>query len=74
VLAKVRALNRVELVGETVRAALNVLALGAPDWLRMHAQPEWVDHYDRPAEDARLTSQKAEREERVARSGADGAA
>jgi len=34
---KVRALNRVELVGETLRAALNVLAVVAPDWLRVHA-------------------------------------
>jgi transposase len=31
VLAKARALNRVELVGETLRAALNALAVVAPD-------------------------------------------
>jgi len=43
ILAKVRALNRVELVGETLRATLNVLAIVAPDWLRAHALPDWVD-------------------------------
>jgi len=74
VLAKVRALNRVELVGETLRAALNALAVVVPEWLRAHAQPEWVDRYDRPAEDDRLPSKKAEREALVQRIGADGAA
>jgi len=34
VLAAVRACNRLECVGETLRAALNELAVVAPDWLR----------------------------------------
>src|ERR1700704_4553774 len=34
VLAAVRVLNRLERVGETMRAALNSLAVVAPDWLR----------------------------------------
>src|SRR5213592_3330026 len=34
VLASIRALNRLELVGETLRAALNELATVAPGWLR----------------------------------------
>ena len=34
VLASIRALNRLELVGETLRATLNELATVAPDWLR----------------------------------------
>jgi len=34
VLAAVRTLTRLERVGETLRAALNELAAGAPDWLR----------------------------------------
>lgn len=37
VLAKIRALNRVLCVGETLRHALNCLALVAPDWLRAHS-------------------------------------
>jgi hypothetical protein len=74
VLAKVRALHRVELVGETLRAALHVLALVAPDWLCAQAQPEWIDRYDRPAADDRSPRKKAEREVLVERIGADGAA
>jgi transposase len=34
VLAKIRALNRIEGVGETFRAALNSLAVAAPEWLK----------------------------------------
>ena len=34
ILQAVRELNRVERVGETLRAALNALAQAAPEWLR----------------------------------------
>ena len=37
VLAKIRALNRVLCVWETMRAALDSLAVVAPDWLRAHS-------------------------------------
>jgi transposase len=40
VLAAIRVLNRLELVGETVRHALNSLAVVAPDWLRVWVPPE----------------------------------
>jgi transposase len=40
VLGAIRAINRLELVGEAMRAALNALAIAAPEWLRGHAQPE----------------------------------
>jgi transposase len=45
VLAAIRTLNRLELVGETLRAALNVLAVTAPEWTRDHTTSEWVDRY-----------------------------
>src|SRR6266511_5644888 len=45
VLAAIRVLNRLELVGETVRHALNSLAVVAPDWLRAQVPPEWFDRY-----------------------------
>ena len=45
VLAAVRALTRLECVGETLRHALHVLAEVAPEWLRAWAQPEWVERY-----------------------------
>jgi transposase len=53
VLAKIRALNRVLCVGETLRHALNCLAIVAPDWLLDHSQPEWVERYEARMEDAR---------------------
>jgi transposase len=53
VLAKIRALNRVLCVGETLRHALNCLAIVAPDWLLAHSQPEWVEGYQARMEDAR---------------------
>ena len=43
VLAAVRVLNRLETVGETLRAALNALAAAAPDWLREQVEPEWFE-------------------------------
>ena len=45
VLAAVRALNRLELVRETLGHTLEVLAGAVPDWLRAHALPEWVRRY-----------------------------
>jgi hypothetical protein len=36
--AAIRAVNRLECVGETMRHALNVLAEVAPDWLIEHMQ------------------------------------
>ena len=43
VLAAIRALNRLLSVGETLRQALNALAVAAPDWLQAHLDPVWVD-------------------------------
>ena len=53
VLAAVRALNRVELAAETMRHALNSLAVAAPEWLRTISQPAWGERYSRRAEDDR---------------------
>ena len=39
--AAIRVLNRLELLGETLRATLNDLATVAPDWLREIAPPPW---------------------------------
>src|SRR5919199_4799122 len=47
ILAAVRALNRLEGVGETFRHALNGLAVAAPEWLRALSPPEWVERYGR---------------------------
>ncbi len=62
VLAKIRALNRVLCVWETMRAALNSLAVVAPDWLRAHSHPEWVERYGPRSEDSRSPVGEAARE------------
>ncbi|MFF1740771.1 IS1182 family transposase [Streptomyces mirabilis] len=45
VLAAVRTLNRMEFVGETLRAALEGLAAAAPQWLTGLVTAEWVRRY-----------------------------
>ncbi|MET8631135.1 IS1182 family transposase [Kitasatospora sp. NPDC004669] len=45
VLAAVRTLNRMEFVGESLRAALEVLAAAAPQWLTPLVTTEWVKRY-----------------------------
>jgi transposase len=54
VLADVRGLNRLERVGETLRAALNELAVMAPDWLHALAPAACYDRYSRRVENYRL--------------------
>jgi transposase len=58
VVAAVRLMNRVELVGETLRAALNELAVEAPDWLRTVAPSEWYERYQRRSDHGRLPKGK----------------
>ncbi|MGI4800321.1 MAG: IS1182 family transposase [Janthinobacterium lividum] len=72
VLAAVRNLNRLELVGETLRAALNVLSVAVPGWLRALAPPEWHERYDRRVEEMRLPQTGPKRDAYVAAVGADG--
>src|SRR5437868_12114682 len=72
VLAAVRVLNRLELVAETLRAALNALATVAPDWLRGWAPLEWYERYGKRIEDARLPREKAAREAYAQMVGEDG--
>src|SRR5256886_14469648 len=47
VLAAIRVLNRLELVAETLRAALNAVATIAPDWLPAVTPPAWYERYSR---------------------------
>jgi transposase len=72
VLAAVRGLNRLERVGETARAALNELAVVAPDWLQALAPPAWYERYSRRVENYRLPKAEKERLELAATIGADG--
>src|SRR5881227_3612921 len=72
VLAAIRTLNRLELVGETLRAALNELATIAPDWLREVAPKDWYGRYAHRVEDGRLPRAEAEREAYARTVGGDG--
>lgn len=72
VLAAVRKLNRLETVGETLRAALNVLAVAAPDWLLEQVTPDWFDRYGARFEQYRLPQERAEQGELAVLIGRDG--
>ena len=54
ILAAIRNLNRLEYVGETLRSALNALAIVLPDWLSKIVSPDWFDRYSKPVEESRL--------------------
>ena len=72
ILAVVRGLNRLELVGETMRHALDVLSTVAPQWLRERVSPEWVKRYVRRFDNHRLPKSKEARQAEGEKIGADG--
>src|SRR3954454_18645499 len=72
VLAAVRDLSFLELVAETLRAALDDVAAVAPDWLRAGAKPGWCERYGRRVEDYRLPKSREERDTLALEVGADG--
>jgi transposase len=72
VLASVRDLNRLELVGRALQSALDAIADYAPDWLRAWVAPEWYDRYGQLLTEFRLPQKLAEREALAVRIGWDG--
>jgi transposase len=72
VLAAVHDLHLLELVAETLRAALDDLAAVVPGWLRGIARPGWFERYGRRVEDYRLPKRREEREALALVVGADG--
>jgi transposase len=74
VLAAARLLNRLELVGETMRCALDALAGEAPEWWAAPLPAEWVERYGRRFTDWRLPTRQSEREALAHAIGADGGA
>jgi transposase len=72
ILAAVHDLHLLELVAETLRAALDDLAAIVPDWLRTIAQPVWFKRYARRIEDYRLPKRRDEREALAIAIGQDG--
>jgi transposase len=72
VLAAIRVMNRLELVAETLRAALNALATVAPTWLQALAPPVWYERYGTRIEDTRLPQGQAKRDAYAQMVGEDG--
>jgi transposase len=72
VLAAIRTLNRLELVGETLRHALNQLAEVAPDWLRPRLPAAWIERYSARIDSFRLPKADTARQALAATIGADG--
>jgi transposase len=72
VLSAIRAVTRLECVGETLRAALNTLSLVAPDWLLSNTDEEWVERYNTRIEDYHQPKSKNKREELANIYGEDG--
>src|SRR5918992_1488288 len=72
VLAAIRVLSRLELVAETLRAALNDLATVAPAWLQELAPRDWYERDGKRIEDARLPRANAAREAYARTVGEDG--
>jgi transposase len=72
VLAKVRAINRLMCVGETMRFALNSLAVVAGPWLLEHSEPEWLERYGHRIEEMHLPHKPTERQALAEIIGRDG--
>ena len=72
VLAAIRTLNRLDLVGETLRHALNVLAEVVPDWLGAQAPRAWYERYGTRFEEGEQPRTPAERQALTEQVGADG--
>ncbi len=63
---------RLELVGETLRAALNDLTVQAPDWVRAVVRTEWYERYQRRSKQGRLPKGKEARNSYAKTVGEDG--
>jgi transposase len=61
ILSAVRNLNRLEIVGETLHHALNVLAQVDPTWLKRQVTSEWFERYGQRFTDYRLPKVEGDR-------------
>lgn len=72
ILAAIRTLHRLENIGETLRHALNQLAIAAPAWLREHAEAAWVERYAQRIEQYHLPKSDPARRDLALTIGQDG--
>ena len=71
-LAAIRTLNRLELLGETMRAALNEVAAANSAWLQDMAPAAWYERYGHRIEERRLPRSASDREALALQVGQDG--
>jgi transposase len=71
VLASVREMNRYEIVGETMRAALNQLSDVAPEFVKDIAKADWYDRYARRIENFRLPRATSDKKDFATQVGKD---
>ncbi|WP_329433298.1 IS1182 family transposase [Streptomyces sp. NBC_01280] len=72
VLAAVRRLNRLEFIGETLRACLEALATADPQWLAAWIEPSWQERYGARTDAYRLPSSRSDRDTLAQQIAADG--
>jgi transposase len=72
VLAAIRGMNRLELAGETVRAALEALAAAAPGWLAGVIDSSWQQVYGQRIDSLRLPASETARAKLAVQYGRDG--
>lgn len=72
IVGAVRRVNQLELVHETLRHALNELAVQAPAWLKRQVTADWFDHYSHRTSSSLLPKKESERQAWAERVGGDG--
>jgi transposase len=72
VLGRIRGLNRLELAGESVRAALEALAAAAPGWLAGVIDDSWVQVYGTRIDNLHLPDSETRRTALAVQFGRDG--
>jgi transposase len=72
VLSRIRDMNRLELIGETMRAALNEIATLEADWIRGISPQEWYQKYDHRIENSRLPDGDEKKQQYAKSVGEDG--
>jgi len=72
VLGAIRSLNRLELAGETLRAALEAIAAAAPDWLGTVIDGSWAERYGARIQNLHLPASATKQSELAALYGRDG--
>jgi transposase/IS5 family transposase len=72
VVGVIRDMNRLELAGETLRAALEALAVAAPQWLTGVIDPSWQDVYGARIDNLHLPQSQSKRAELMVGFGRDG--